>query len=278
MNRTIKIQGVGFSETSAEVQISLDGTVIYQGPVLSSQQPFRPSYVMGSEQLVDPATLSGFDAYAALYNVATWTETVDFSGTRNVEIVATKDAFLFSKARSNYMPVSRTEDPTTMFSSGEKGFISPYYQQQSGGVFRDPCTNVTIDGVPQQRNPDSDPTKEYGQWTWGIQQGQTLAFTLNISAGLESPIYTDGDNILASQSYTGDGSTVDFAVPSYTGNRPTFLKCYVDNVQVPAQVLPNQLPNQNVRFQTTPASGSAVRVDVVERWDPSLLTYANFER
>ena len=274
MNRTIKLQGVGFSETSAEIQVSVDGAVIYQGPVLSSQQPFHISYAIGSEQLVDPTTLDGLDAAAALYNVATWTENVNFSGTRNVEIVAIKDSFLLSKNSSNYMPVYRVEDPTTMFSSGEKGYISCYYQQESSGVFRDPNTNVTIDGIAQIRNTEEYPTKQLGQWAWGIQQGQTLAFTVNISAGLETPIYTDGDNILSSQSYTGDGVTTDFAKPTYTGNRPTFVKCYVDNVQVSAQTL----PNQNVRFQSAPTLDSAVRVDVVERWDSSLLTYANFER
>jgi len=264
MTRTLRLFGVGFDSASAEISLKIDGTVAYQGPVTTdTERPFTTAWTRPSTQIWHPLD----------YMAHAWQEDIDFAGTRKIEITATKGSFLYLRARSNYMPVSKIASPDSVFSSGEYGNISCFYRQDADGVFRDPVTDVKINCESKTRSPVPTERLKWTGWYWGIEQGGVLEFDLNISAGLATPVYTDGNNLLATVSYTADGTNAEYQLPTYSGTEFNFPRVYVNDSDRGSGTL---LPGNILKLSAVPPSGSTVRIDTVEGWDPSLAKYAGF--
>jgi hypothetical protein len=181
-NRTLAIKGVGFHATQASIRVKIDGNIVYEGPVLTDTT--NPYNLQGSPLLT---TLN--DGVPVLTPVYSWEESMEFAGTHQLEIMATAGDFLYTHAQSNFMPVALKTNPTEMFSTGKGLWISCFAEEQSpGNVYREPNSNVIIDGVEQGRTVINS-NQQYGQFYRGIPEGKTLTCTLNISAGLEEPMF-----------------------------------------------------------------------------------------
>lgn len=270
MTRTLRLFGVGFDSTSAEILLKIDGAVAYQGPVTTeTERPFTTAWTRPTTQPYDPLD----------YMVHAWEEDINFAGTRKIEITATKGNFLYLRTRSNHMPVSKIASPDSVFSSGEYGSISCFYRQDADGVFRDPLTNVAIDGTSKPRSPVPTESLKWTGWYWGIGQGSVLEFDLNISAGLATPIYTDGNNVLATVSYTADGTNAEYQLPTYSGAESNFPRVYVNDSEWGGPTAADRgsmLPGNILKLNKVPPAGTTVRIDTVEAWDYTLARYSGF--
>jgi hypothetical protein len=200
--------------------------------------------------------------------------------------------------------------PTDLFSTGRNS-ISCYQLPIDSGMYRDPNTNVKINGVDCVKTPLTE-WQSRGQWYWGLTQGEVLTCDLNISAGLESPII---DNIISSQTFQCDGSQQIFILDPYTVDKPTSINVYEDDIItvlwgtkvrispsadwpeeiVISDALPpfhgfdlvtrekykQELTLQRARIEVhlidPPPVGTILKIDVVEQWDPSFTLYYSFE-
>jgi hypothetical protein len=265
MDRTLKIKGIGFSTTAdnVEITVKIDGNVIFSGPVLTDKTTvYNPNIQPGTPVTTMDATTT----------VAEWTENIDFAGTRALEITATKGVFLCTQTTSTYMPVATKTAPTTIFSSGEND-VPCYVLETADGFIRNVYSNVTINGVAHTDLPSPG-----GFSAWGIQPNNSLVATLNISAGIASPIRCDDSNILDTTTSTGDGVTVDFVGPPYNTDVINKLKVYVDSVLMAYNQFNATYENgvRTIHFNTAPAMGSAVKIDIVQKWDATWTTYHGF--
>ena len=267
MAKTLRIIGLGFHASQATVTIKLDGATVYTGNVPTDT--------------VNPYTVDMTDAQlstAFATPVHTWDVAVDSAGTNSLEIEATQGDFVFLRADSNYMPISYLASPSDMFSSGEFGYINCYYTTTSDGVYRDPNSSVQIDSVAL--TPSRSAGQLLGQWNWGIESGQVFTSTLNVSAGLETPDPLDEATLIKSTlSYTGDGTTNSFAIPTDAGGavRTTTTGLINGADQLTNWVVDQASSPKVGAFNVVPASGAAIVINRVERFDDSLTSYANFE-
>jgi len=264
MDRTLKIKGLGFSTTADDVEITvkIDGNIIFSGPVQTDKTtPYNPSVPVGTPiSNLTPGT------------VAEWTENIEFAGTRTLEITASKGVFHHTLTTSSYMPVAPKTDPTAIFSSGEND-VPCYALETETGIVRSPYTNVTINDVA-----DECINAPGGLHVWGIEADKSLVATLNISAGLASPTLCDGTNILATTSATGDGANKDFAGSALNTDQTDQLNAYVDSVETALGQFNWTIDGttRTIQFNTAPAVGAVVRIDSVQKWDPTWATYHGF--
>ena len=165
--RNFKQCGQAYGSTPASITATIDGTVVYSGPIstLDAPVPSRP-----------------YTATTGLPAIFTWTNTVEFSGTQSYSIAVTGSPLLLDFTAADYSSISNV----TTFST--------FYTYTTGGVsVADPFTNVAIDGVVQTRGPDDSVLP--GQWQWLIPAGSTFTATLNVDAGLVLSPYIQFDSI-----------------------------------------------------------------------------------
>ena len=156
--RNFKQCGQAYGSTPASITATIDGTVVYSGPIstLNTPVPSRPSLAH-----IAPT-------------IFTWANTVEFAGTQSFSIAVTGSPLLLDKTQADYC------DPRNIAQFGEY-----FYSYEIGGVIvYDPFTNVTIDGAVIQRGPDNTLS---GQWQWLIPAGSTFTATLNVNAGFLPP-------------------------------------------------------------------------------------------
>ena len=149
--------GQAYGSTTASITATIDGTVIFSGPIstVNTPVPTRP----------DAST----DTVPTIF---TWTNTVAFAGTQSYSIAVTGSPLLLDYTGADHC-----------FANNVSQF-SAFYTYEIGGVtVADPLTNVAIDGVAQQRGPDNSTLS--GQWQYLIPAGSTLTATLNVNAGVE---------------------------------------------------------------------------------------------
>lgn len=272
MNRTITLLGLGFAPVAGNITIELDGVQVFSGPVQTdTEHPLNPR---------------GGSAAAEIYS---WQEDVNFSGAKSLKIKVNSGDFLYQGAFSTHMPVARKNNPGVYFSSGQNGPVPCFMQNTQFGVSRDPNSDVFIDGIAQSKLV-LNPNEALGPWFWPLHEGSELTCNLNISAGLASPIYTDGDNILSTVNLTGDGTTKkwEIANPLDVNYPAKNYKVYVDNVLHP---FPPRLTRPSgaqstvffnsdkwyVSFPFVPAAGAQIKIDICEDWDHTKSIYADFE-
>lgn len=264
MNRTLQLHGIGYHDQSCEISVKFKDQPIFQGAVNTETQRFFNAQ--------GTTSVSPFNSL-----VHSWQVPLD-AQEGLLEIRALKGDFLFTRLLSNFMPVTLASDGVTVTTSGETGFIPCYAAPVSGGILRDPNFNVTINGVSRVREPVT-AHQQFGQWFWGIQEGSTFVSTARVSAGLASPNLLDGNTVLATINVTGDGTTVDYALPAYAGLEFYTIEVTVNGASSTTHSLVyNPVDKrQNVRFASPPAPGAIVAVRLIQSWDGSLATYLGFE-
>ena len=149
--------GQAYGSTTASITATIDGTVVFSGPVstVNTPVPTRP----------DVST----DTVPTIF---TWTNTVAFAGTQSYSIAATGSPLLLDFTGADHCVANNVAE-----------FLSFYTYAIGGVTVPDPFTNVAIDGVAMQRGPDNSTLS--GQWQWLIPAGSTLTATLNVNAGVE---------------------------------------------------------------------------------------------
>ena len=156
--RNFKQCGQAYGSTPASITATIDGTVVFSGPVSTLDQPL-PILPEPSDD-VSPPTLF------------TWTNTVDFAGTQSYSIAVIGSQLLLDCTQADHCVANNVAQ-----------FDTPYIYETDGVRVADPLTNVAIDGVAMQRGPNNNELP--GQWQWIIPAGSTFTATLNVNAGVE---------------------------------------------------------------------------------------------
>ena len=151
-DRTFKQHAMGFGEVPSQVVFQLDGNTVFSGAVTTVDEEF-PSLP---------------DLDYRIDNIAwTWTDDVEFSGTKSISIAVTGSPLMLADTLANN-PLGNAEL-----------FVSFYSVEIDGVTYEDPLTDEEIDGVPQSGPPD--PTLP-GQWWWTIPAGSTFTATMHVNA------------------------------------------------------------------------------------------------
>ena len=177
--RTFKQRGLGYGEEPVNIVAKINGTVAYEGPVTTVDEPL----------LSGPETEADWERNVPLF---AWANAVDFEGTAEVEIAVVGDGILIiSKTVANYSPevTKNAEGKFVIVSSGPDKYI-PYYSTLVDGVaFSDPYVDPKINGVEVDRIRDFDPEHPLnGQWFYTVVGGSTFTGTLEIQPGLEEGV------------------------------------------------------------------------------------------
>lgn len=155
--RNFKQSGQGHGSIPTSIIATIDGTVVFSGPVTTVNVPWSDR---------------GNTSVNNLPTIFTWTNTVEFAGAQSFSIAVTGSQLVLGPTEADHILANSISE-----------FNSFYFQTIDGVTVVDPLTNVAIDGVAQQRGPNNSTLS--GQWQWLIPAGSTLTATLNVNAGVE---------------------------------------------------------------------------------------------
>ena len=170
MSRAIKIFGVGFSadENDAEIEVAIDGNVIYSGTVETDKPVDLKEYLLGSG--------------LGKSEVASWVE-ADAASVKTLSIKAISGNFLYTETLTTYVGDESVENPelNSVYS----------YDEEDGDVVGDPNSNIKLDGDAYDTGAPEDRSELFGQWDIGIPEGSTMTCDLNIDEGTIKPAPED---------------------------------------------------------------------------------------
>jgi len=154
--RTVKILGLAYGSTPAEISVSVDGATVYSGTVTTVDTSF-PS--------LPNDALSNTTVEFCNFELP-----MDFSGTKSMTCSVTNGRVIFAQILANYCVIANT-DP--VIGTG------PDVYQNIGGI-GDARSNVFINGIAQPINH----TEELaGIWWFTVTSGSTLTYDLDVQAG-----------------------------------------------------------------------------------------------
>ena len=198
-NRTFQIYGYSYGTSSATMEVTVDGNVVYSGevaytsqsdpapnvqtePICSFEMPIDwygtvpMTCTVNSGSVVFAQILGNYDlVYNPVYTTQE-AETLLDTNTPTSELIPILSAhanppfsseditFLETNSRSTWKPLLTQHNALVKLSSGPNSYGVPF----SG----DPRTNVVIDGAPQT------PSTPGTVW-WKIDAGSTMAYTFN---------------------------------------------------------------------------------------------------
>jgi hypothetical protein len=154
--RTVKMFGLAYGSTPAEINVTLDGVSVYAGTVttIDSPVPAMPN-----------PELSNTTVEFCNFEIPT-----DFEGIKPMTCVVLSGTVLFAQITANYCAIANT-DP--VIGTGPDEF------NNVDGV-GDVRSNVFIDGVLQPVNHTEELS---GTWWFKIPTGSVLTYDLNVVAG-----------------------------------------------------------------------------------------------
>lgn len=169
--RTFKQQGQAYGTTATNLVAKIDGVEVFNGSISSLDQPIP------SMPIADYETLPVQDLFS-------WTDDVDFAGTKSMEITVTGGQLLLTLTLANYVKIIDVTNPPPGITSGPDVF-GQYYRNDIGenAVSFDPKSNVIINGVAQEFTRDANLT---GQYYYVIPANGTLTATIAIQPGYAS--------------------------------------------------------------------------------------------
>jgi hypothetical protein len=179
ITRTFKQLGLGYDVvpgTTGVISVSLDGQVIYNGPVPGVPDPV-PDPVL---ELVESGSsvnlaLVPSDPHQELF---TWPLDIDDMGPMEMKIEVWDCTLQLGATMSNY---------TSPVVGEHSEFNRIAYEQTVNGLeCQDPFTNVRLNGTPIQRNtspPGAPAILLPGQCWWVITEGCIFEATLNVEPG-----------------------------------------------------------------------------------------------
>jgi len=154
--RTVKMLGLAYGTTPAEIAVTLDGASVYTGTVTTA------------DTLVPP--LPNLEIANTTVEFCNFEIPMDFEGTKSMTCAVTNGTVIFAQIDANYCVIANT-DPVIGTGPDEFGCID--------GV-GDARSNVVIDGVLQPINH----TEELnGTWWFKVSTGSVLTYDLDVIAG-----------------------------------------------------------------------------------------------
>lgn len=166
--RTVKIFGLAYGSTPAEINVTLDGNTVYTGPV-STLDP-----VTGTPSLADFKTLNNptpnLDYANSTVELCSFELPMDFQGSKPMTSTVTNGTVIFAQIRANYCAIANT-DPII-------GHGDSQYFNINGDA--DPRSNATKDGILV---PVVHTEAAHGAWFFSVNTGSVLSYDLNVIAG-----------------------------------------------------------------------------------------------
>jgi hypothetical protein len=163
--RTFKQLGQGFGTEPVGIVARINGVVVFEGTTDAIDEPVP--------DLID--TDEDFDTV-----LFTWENTVNFSGTAELEITVTgPGSIVLNTTLANYVAVGNT-------TSGPNTYGTFYSYTEGDLTIVDPFSNPKIDGAEVIRERDFNPVMPLtGQWQYIIMAESDFTATVNITAGVE---------------------------------------------------------------------------------------------
>jgi hypothetical protein len=162
--RKFKQTGESYGTQPVLVVATLDGVELcrrYTDPV-AANLPVFPDYRM-----------HGVDLFS-------WTDPKEWAGLHAMTITVTGGLYLLTSTLATY----GLSGPPPLVPGGPDKFCLPFTTVIDGVTYKDPLTDVVINGVVQTRKRSSNTT---GQWYWVIPDGGTFSCTINIQPGIDLP-------------------------------------------------------------------------------------------
>ena len=174
MSRAIKIFGVGFStdENDAEIEVKLDGNVIYSGTVVTDKPVDLDAYLAGSD--------------LGESEVASWIEP-DVASVKALSIKAVSGNFLYQASASTYIG----DENITDLVLDDLQTLYVYQEETDGDDVADPNSNIKLDGDVYDIGAPEDRSELFGQWDIGIPEGSTMTCDISIGEGPIKPVSED---------------------------------------------------------------------------------------
>jgi hypothetical protein len=153
--RTVKMLGLAYGSSPAEITVTLDGVSVYTGTVTT----------------VDAAPLTEPDPAAvdSTIEFCNFEIPLDFNGTMPMTCTVNSGTVIFAQILANYCAIANT-DP--VIGTGADGF------RNIGGAV-DARSNAYIDGILQRTNHEEYP----GSWWYGVSAESILTYDLDVQAG-----------------------------------------------------------------------------------------------
>jgi hypothetical protein len=154
--RTVKMFGLAYGSTPAEIAVTLDGATVYSGPVTTDNTL--------------PPSLPDLEIANATVEFCNFELPMEFDGTKPMTCVVNTGTVIFAQISANYCVIANT-DP--VIGTGPDGFTG------IAGI-SDARSNVFINGVAQAINHTEDLD---GTWWFKVPTGSTLTYDLDVVAG-----------------------------------------------------------------------------------------------
>lgn len=153
--RTVKMLGLAYGSTPAEIAVTLNGNTIYTGTVTTAD--------------TTPPALPNPELTSTTIEFCNFEIPMELDGSFPMTCTVLTGTVLFAQILANYSVLANS-DPVT--GSGPDGFDSI----DGAGDAR---SNVAIDGVAQPINHEEYP----GTWWFAVPAGSVLTYDLDIVAG-----------------------------------------------------------------------------------------------
>lgn len=161
--RTFKQCGCGYGGTTVNITVKLNGTVIYQGPVLTKNEPVGV-----------PAAITNNTLFS-------WNAPVEFNGVFDLEIAVTGGRLVIESTFGNYVFVPYDQPGPSMISGGPDTYGWIYISSGPSGITSDPLTDVSIDNIPHVKGD----TSLTAQWTYTVESGSTWRARVHVQPGAD---------------------------------------------------------------------------------------------
>jgi hypothetical protein len=155
MARTFTQKGQAYGNVACKITAKIDGAVVFSGEIPTANTPIP---------LLPDSTIDlGVDLFS-------WSEPVDFSGSRELEITVDDALLMITDTNADYV------DPKD---SSKTGVF--YHVDVDETIYGDPFTDVKINGVAQVGPYDPNMP---GQWYWRVDPESVFTAVVNILPGV----------------------------------------------------------------------------------------------
>jgi len=166
--RTVKIFGLAYGETPAEINVILDGNTVYTGSV-STQDPVTGTPSLADFKILNQPTPNP-DYANSTVELCSFELPVDFQGIKPMTCTVTNGTVIFAQVLANYCAIPGT-DPII-------GYGDSQYLDINGNV--DARSNATRDGILV---PVVHTEERHGTWFFSVNTNSVLSYDLNVIAG-----------------------------------------------------------------------------------------------
>ena len=214
-NRTIQFYGQGFGITAVEISVTVNGSQVFDGPVSTLDQPMPsiPQWPLDQSEILFsievPVEFQGTVPMEIAVNsgsgILFMTELANYvpvpnpiytpeqfaiitspnSGQQGLDIIVSLANPPFTQEEIDILinPDSPEAEQRALLAAHNVSIYVSSGDQEFGDNFwpGDSRTNVSLNGIPLVADRLSG---FIGDWTWPVPVSSTLAFTLNINAGI----------------------------------------------------------------------------------------------